>query len=283
MMVVGSGGIEVVKADGTTEIFDENKLIGSLNRSGASKDAVAQVLARIHQELTAGMTTAHIYRRAFSLLSKLEKPAASRYSLKRAILELGPSGFPFEDYVASIFRAKGYQTKSRIIVAGHCARHELDLMASKEGQCIGAEIKFHNDAGLKSDLKIALYIYARFLDLIERKKAAGQECELTEGWAITNTKFTDDAHTYAACAGLKILDWSYPEGHNLQDWIEETRSHPLTCLTTLTRVEKTRLLSKGVVLCNALPQNPAVLHEAGVPDKKVDSVFKEVENLCTVA
>lgn len=226
------------------------------------------------------MTTAHIYKRAFSLLSKTERTAASRYSLKRAILELGPSGFPFEDYIASIFRAKGYQTRSRVIAKGKCAHHELDLLASKGDQCIGAEIKFHNNAGLKSDLKIALYIYARFLDLIDHKRSIGEPCEITEGWAITNTKFTDDAHAYAACAGLKILDWSYPVGHNLQDWIEETRSHPLTCLTTLSRVEKVRLLSKGVVLCNALPQNPGVLREAEVPDRKVDSIFKEVKNLC---
>lgn len=41
------GAIDVVKADGTTEVFDENKLIQSLTRAGASKDAVEKVLARV--------------------------------------------------------------------------------------------------------------------------------------------------------------------------------------------------------------------------------------------
>lgn len=277
-----AGGVSVIKADGTREIFDVTKLKGSLERAGATPGEVAKVLEHIERELQPGMTTARIYRHAHSVLSRMSKHAASRYSLKRAILELGPSGFPFEDYVAALFRAKGYTTKSREYVTGACVRHEIDLIAEKEGHCIAAEIKFHNKPGLKSDLKVALYIHARFLDIIERKRERGQECNISEGWAITNTKFTSEAHAYAACAGLSILDWSHPHEGNLQDWIEETRTHPLTCLTSLTRSEKTSLLNKGTVLCNALPDSVHLLHEVGVSEKKVDTVLKEVENLCRV-
>jgi hypothetical protein len=276
-------GVIVVKSDGEEEVFDPAKLRASLEHAGASEEAVLRVLAHVQQELKPRMSTWYIYRHAFSLLARMEKPAASRYSLKRAILDLGPSGFPFEDYIAAIFRGKGYETRSRVLVKGACGHHELDLVAAKDGKCIAAEIKFHNDAGLKSDMKIALYIRARFLDIVDHHVDVAGLGEIQEGWAITNTKFTEDARSYAGCAGLPILDWSSPSPGNLQDWIEETRSHPLTCLTTLSRAEKTRFLANGVVLCNALGENPDLLRKMDVPQKKVDSVLNEVENLCTPA
>jgi len=49
-----------------------------------------------------GMTTADIYGQAFALLRKRHGPTAVKYSIRRAMLELGPDGFPFEKFVARI-------------------------------------------------------------------------------------------------------------------------------------------------------------------------------------
>ena len=47
--------------------------------------------------------------------------------LKQAIMELGPSGFPFEQFVAELLKCRGYQIKVGVIVEGHCVNHEIDV------------------------------------------------------------------------------------------------------------------------------------------------------------
>jgi hypothetical protein len=44
----------------------------------------------IYSELKEGMTTSEIYGHAFSLLKKYHVSLAARYSLKQAIMDLGP-------------------------------------------------------------------------------------------------------------------------------------------------------------------------------------------------
>jgi len=269
------------KADGTEEAFDLEKLERSLARSGATPEAVRKVAQEVTKELRHGMSTTEIYRRAFGELKRVERSAASRYSLRRAILEFGPTGFPFEDFVAQVFAARGYKTQTDIYVPGKCVEHEVDMIAQKEQECIGAEIKFHNRMGEKTDVKVALYVYARFLDIEAAVKENNSSVyPINTWWLITNTKFTSHAIQYGKCVGIHLLGWTYPPEHNLQTLIEESQIHPLTCLTTLSRQEKQHLLNNGVVLCKALPERTEDLRKAGVPEKKIPKILEESQILC---
>ena len=126
-------------------------------------------------------------------------------------MELGPSGFPFEQFVAEIFRSKGYETVTDQIVLGGCVEHEIDVVAWKKDELIMNEVKFHGDIGLKSDLKVVLYVHARFEDLAENVyEYGGKTHKLTGGWLITNTKFTVSAIKYAVCKKMNIVGWNYP-------------------------------------------------------------------------
>ena len=154
----------IKKADGTEEPFDNTKLISSLKRAGTGDELIQTVVREVEKELTDGMTTGEIYRKAFRLLKQHEKTSAGRYSLRRAILNLGPTGFPFEDFLAELFRSKGYNTGVRNIIEGACATHEVDLVVTREDHCTAIEAKFHNKAGAKTDLKVALYVHSRFID-----------------------------------------------------------------------------------------------------------------------
>jgi len=270
----------IVKADGTREAFDSSKLYDSLKRAGAKEDTANDIIRSILKEIEHGMTTSEIYRRAFSILRIREKPTAARYSLRRAVIGLGPTGFPFEDFVAEIFKAKGYEIKTRVVVNGYCVSHELDMVAKKDGKCIGAEMKFHNRPGARSDLKIALYVKARFDDVILKVKETGGKCEIDEGMLITNTKFTSDSTTYGKCVNLTMIGWTYPSKGNLQDLIEETKVHPLTALTSLSKHQKNLLLENRVVLCKTLQNNTNVMREIGISSGKIDEVLKESEVLC---
>ncbi|CAN5133782.1 hypothetical protein BH11PAT3_BH11PAT3_3380 [soil metagenome] len=272
--------INIEKANGKHEAFDEEKLRSSLLRSGASNEEVDEVLAHIVSELFDGMTTAEIYKHAFSLLHATTKPVARRYSLRRAVMDLGPTGFPFEDFIAEVLKSKGYETLTRQIVLGGCVSHELDVVAWNEKKLIMCEAKFHNQLGIKTDIKTALYVKARFDDLKENVFNYGEkDRSLDQGWLITNTKFSSTAIHYGECKNLIMIGWNYPERSNLQDMIEEGSLHPITCLTTLSTSEKTLLINRGIVLCTAIKNNSAILKDMLGDTIDTDKVLSEINEL----
>ena len=272
--------INVEKANGKYEAFEAEKLRSSLLRSGATTEEVEEVLIHIEAELYDGMTTSEIYKHAFSLLRATTKPVARRYSLRRAVMDLGPTGFPFEDFVAEVLKSKGFETMTRQIVLGACVSHEMDVVAWNPKKLIMCEAKFHNELGIKSDIKVALYVKARFDDLKENVFNYGtKDRALDEGWLITNTKFSSTAIHYGECKNLTMIGWNYPEKGNLQDMIEQGSLHPITCLTTLSTKEKTLLMSKRIVLCTDIKANPNLLKENLGDLINVDSIISEINEL----
>lgn len=269
----------ITKADGEREPFDPSKLEHSLQLAGASSTVRARILAHVATELKDGMRTEDIYRHAFELLQKEEHvPVAARYSTKRAVFALGPSGFPFEQFLGEILRAHGWKVRTGVALTGRCAPHEVDVLAEKEGRRIGIEAKFHNEVGGRTDIKDALYVHARYEDL---KNAPEASSRVDEGWLVTNTRFTRNAIRYAQCAGLALIGWDYPRTRGLLTLIEEARVHPLTCLTTLSEGEKRRLLDRRIVLCKDI-QTTHVLESHGIRPDKIPQVIEEAKLLCGV-
>ncbi len=200
----------VVKADGTREVFKRDKLLSSLRTAGAKEKTAEAVIAHVERELVDGIHTADIYRHAFDVLHKLERPAAARYSLKRALIALGPAGFAFEKFVAEIFKAKGFKTALDVFAQGKCASHELDVVAWNDMSLILVEAKFHNELGMKSDTKVALYVKARFEDLRDASLMYGDHRKMTEGWLIPNSKLNENATRCCECPGVRVIGWNYP-------------------------------------------------------------------------
>ena len=281
--------IFITKADGEQEPFDPVKLERSLSHAGASSTIRARILSEVIKELRPLMTTEDIYRRAFSLLKKDEAtPIAARYSVKRAVFALGPSGFPFEQFLAEVLRAHGWRVRTDVTLMGRCAPHEVDVLAEKDlpapsgGQAgvkrVGIEAKFHNEPGGKTDIKDALYVKARYDDLRQAPLASSRG---DEGWLVTNTVLTRNAIRYARCSNLTVIGWDYPRTRGLMQMIEEGKVHPLTALTTLSEGEKRRLLENKVVLCKSV-QDPHTLREYGVAPGKIPQVLEEAKQLCSI-
>lgn len=275
----------ITKADGEQEPFDPAKLEHSLARAGASSTMRARVLAHVMQELKPGMMTEEIYRHAFEILRKEEEtPVAARYSMKRAVFALGPSGFPFEQFFAEVLRAGGWRVQSDVTLMGRCAPHEVDVLAEKDlpGQAgvkrVGIEAKFHNDPGGKTDIKDVLYVHARYHDLANTPDSSSR---VDEGWLVTNTRFTRNAIRYAQCSNLTLIGWDYPKSRGLLSMINEARVHPLTALTTLSEGEKRRFLEKRIVLCKHI-QTPHLLQEYGVKPANIARVLEEAQRLCGI-
>ena len=138
------------------------------------------------------------------------------------------------------------------------------------------EAKFHNQEGVKSDLKVALYVKARFDDLYAGTFDYGEAKKLTKGILVTNTKFTHTAIAYAKCSGLNLIGWNYPHEYNLQHMIEESVLHPITSLNNLSKKDKTLLLQKNIVLLRDLQNNQSVLAEIGLSREKQKNVMNEL-------
>ncbi len=270
----------ITKTSGAVVPFSEEKLRTSLQRSGASKDVIDSILLEIKSKLFEGITTKKIYGMAFHLLKQRSKHVAAKYKLKNAIMELGPSGYSFESFVAEILQHQGYITKVSQIVAGECVNHEIDVIAEKDNRYCMIECKYHNQPGTMSDVKIPLYIQARFKD-VEKfwKTLPGHDKMTHQGWVVTNTKFTSDAVKYGTCAGLTLLSWDHPKGKGLKDLIDNSGLYPITCLTTLSKIEKQRLLDAKIVMSKDINEDQQILEKIGIKGNRLLAVINEVRNL----
>ncbi len=271
---------EIVKADGTVEIFDGNKLEQSLIRAGATETSASRIRSTIEASISPLAESTEIYRRAFQMLRHENRPSAARYSLRRALFELGPTGHPFEDFVAEIFKKEGWEVQGRRIIPGKCVPHEVDVYAKRGDEHMAAELKYHNDPGYKTDVKVALYVKARFDDIWQCDPKVSATCPVDTGFLITNTKFTRQAIDYANCSGMKLLGWSYPHQGNLYDRIIANAVYPVTSLTMLKKAEKKLLIDKNIVTCDQVRENRNVLREIGMTPERIGSVVAEINTLC---
>lgn len=307
--------MQIKKADGTIEKFDEKKLIRALTKAGAkylvAKEISDYVLDKSEQSGQGEIVKSeYIYHLAFKQLKNISRKSALRFSLKKAMLELGPSGFPFEEFVAEMWRARGYTAITGQMVFGTCVAHEVDVIAWKDNELIMIEAKYHSDSGSRTDLKTVLYVKARYEDIQKQifstnsfdtktvtakslidmhtfEKAAQHlpaedikmPTHLTEGWLITNTHFSETAITYATCNNLKIMSYDYPETGSLQDIVMEYKLFPITCLTTINASEKKALIEKNIVLCKTIHERSHELEKLGFDKDQVFAILEEVGSL----
>lgn len=261
----------VIKANGEKEVFDKSKVERTAIKAGATKDFAREVANKVEAEIYDGIPTKTVLKIALKFLRK-HKTVAEKYSLKKAIMELGPTGFPFENYFAKILENYGYTTKVGIFLKGARVRHEVDVLATKDSKTSMIECKYHNSLGVHTNIKVAMYTYARFLDV--RKHAQ-------EGWLVTNTKCTHSAIQYANGVGLKIIGWGYPRKGNLQELIEKKKLYPITSLLSVKGHIKNTLSQAKIALVKELVELTVdELHEkTNLPRNDLLKIKRDAENL----
>jgi hypothetical protein len=280
--MAGKQTVRIAKSSGELVHFDVNKLRNSLQKSGAHFNVIESIIEIIQNELYPGISTREIYKRAFALLRKNSRPTAARYKLKQAIMEMGPSGFPFELLVAELLKREGYSCEVGIIVQGHCVNHEVDVFAQKSGHQLLIECKYNSDPNGHSNVKIPLYIHSRFRD-IEQAWSKNSDFDPTKisGAIYTNTRFTSDAIQYAQCSEIALFGWDFPKKNSLKERIDRTGLHPITCLTSLTAQEKKKFLDKLIVLSTDLVRNPSLLDTTiTTTSLRRTKILQEATELC---
>ncbi len=272
--------INVTKISGENAPYNEEKLRHSLERSGAGETLIEEITTRINNLLYEGISTKEIYRKAFAMLKKQSRSSAARYKLKSAILELGPTGYPFEKFVGEILKHQGFKVRIGVKVEGYCVTHEVDVIAEKDVKHYIVECKFHNEQNKQFDVKVPLYINSRFEDLERSQKQQKGLEKIHQGWIFTNTRFSTDAIKYGQCVGLMMIGWDHPKHGSLKERIDLIGLHPVTSLTTITKKEKQDLLSREVVLCKHICKEPELLNYIGISRKRQERILWEAEELC---
>ena len=273
--------INVVKNNGDIVPFDMSKFINSLTKSHVSDDIITHIISETKPQIVDGMSTKKLYQIAFKILKSKSRISASKYKLKKALMELGPSGYPFEKFVGKVLEHEGFQTEVGVFVQGKCVQHEVDVIAQKGDEHYMIECKYHSSHGRFCNVKTPLYIHSRFLDVeISWKNKKGHENKIHKGGLYTNTRFSTDAIQYGICVGLLMTSWDYPRNNGLKDRIDKLGLHPLTALTNLTKIEKTKLLDSGIVLCKELHTRPDLLEEIGINKNRIKKILKDSEELC---
>lgn len=268
------------KSTGEKEPFSAKKFEESLKRSGADSDTISQITGEIEDWLEEGISTKKIYRKAFTLLRKEKRGLAARYKLKKAIMEFGPTGYPFEHFVGQLLKHYGYEIQVGQLVQGQCVQHEVDVVAIADNKQIFVECKFYNSQGKNGNVRVPLYIRSRVDDIIKKRETLPEFREtIFHGWVVTNTRFTSDALEYGKCAGLHMISWDYPKGHSLKDMIEEEGLFPVTALTTLNKSQIQILLDEGTVLCRQVSRDPGLLDKLELKPAKKKNVLAEIKEL----
>ena len=264
--------ITILKATGEKAPFSEDKYRLSLHKSGATDDQINSILNEIMPQLHDGMSTRDIYAKTHELMRKKKMfSSGGRYHLRQAILDLGPTGFPFEHFIAKVMEAQGFKTLIDQTISGTCIRHEIDVIAINGDKKLFIECKFHNSPGERCSIKTTLYVKARHDDIVgHTKKINYQHCYL-----VTNAKFSSESIDYGKCIGMNLLGWAYPHNNGLEKIIDTVGLHPITCLSSISKKLVHELVQRGIIFCHELVQNSSLLHQLGLKEAETRELLEE--------
>ena len=220
------------------------------------------------------MTSNDIYKKVLHAISEEKGLRAlhQRYQLKDAIMRMGPAGFAFENYIASLLEHYEYEVGGiRVKIRGECAMHEIDLIGIKEDKEYLIECKYHSSRGIYTGLKVALYTHARFLDT--SKKFSGEII-------FCNTQVSTNAKKYAKCIGQKIFSWRYPPTNSLEKIIEKNNLYPITILN-LSQNELKIFSESNIMIAKDLLRydDSKISRMTGISRKRIVSLQKLAEQI----
>jgi len=274
--------IRVSKSTGRVEDFDPGKLRRSLLRAGATPEVTELLIDEVLDEVESETSTKQIYRLAHSRLRKRSRACSLRYTLKKALFRLGPTGYPFEQYVGDILKNYGYKVRVGVTLDGKCVSHEVDILAVNDSEVSVMECKYHNRKGTTTDVKVALYVHSRVRDL-EPTVTGQHRGKKYSGWVVTNTRCTADALDYARCAGLKVLSWRHPEGRGLETMIEEKKLYPVTMVYGMQAGLVEKMIEERILLLKDLlgMSLETLQGRLGLSPQKAKALRQKAEDLCS--
>lgn len=270
-----ASSIEIQKESGDKQPFSVQKFQRSLKRSGLASNQLKEISSTVLPKIYSGMKTRDLYKHSLKEIKRFSPKAAINYSLKKALFSLGPQGYYFEDYIAKFMQYLGYQTKTRCIFRGKKIKHEIDVQAINYQNNILIECKFHHSQGIKNDVKLPLYIKARYQDI----QQANKQEDFTQLWIFSNTSFTLDALLYSEGENITLMGTNSPKDYNFLDQIKTNGLYPVTSLYGLSKFEQQTLLKKNIILCKELLNHKKTLLKMGLSSEEINCLFQDIDYL----
>ena len=264
----------IYKADGRKVQFNEKKILNTCIRAGASKKTAKRILKKVKSKIHRNMTSYDVYKKVLNVISQEKdlKALHQRYQLKNAIMRMGPAGFAFENYVASLLEYYDLQaTGIRSKIKGKCATHEIDVIGMREDSKFLIECKYHSKHGVYTGLKESLYTHARFLDMQPRFSGEIIFC---------NTKVSNHAKKYAKCIRQQIFSWRYPAKNSLEKIIEKYNLYPITILN-LSQNELRIFSESNMMIAKDLLRydDTKIARMTGISKKRIKNMQRLVEQI----
>jgi hypothetical protein len=246
-------GVFVIKADGSRQVFDKEKVVRTCLRMGASRPVAYEIATKIEERLYDGITTAKILQMIFRFLPKY-RPATRHMVDLRKGLSLMRSKPEFEVFVQLLLAHNGFEVSPNQIIKGKCGEHEVDAIAKKGGVTFFVEAKHHENYHTPTGLDESRIARAVLEDVVEGFSLGVNGLKIDRAMIVTNTRYSEHATRYGACRGILQIGWSSPTGLDLRDMIEEKKLYPLTCLRGLRWEATEKLGNAGIVLIKQLAE-----------------------------
>ena len=275
--------MKVSKFNGELVDYNPKALKISLTKSGATKDEVEEVFELMSPQIYAGIKTQDLYNLAFESLKKYRSSYAARYSLKKALRDLGPEGYYFEKYIKRLMETVGFNAVNGQTVQGNAVTHEIDVVAQKDDVLFFCECKFRNDIDAKISVTTPMYFMSRMIDVRDKEYTYfNKTLQPTKGFLITNAYLTTDSIDRAEYYKIGMISWNYPDKMSLKYLIDNLAIYPITCLTSLTKDQQKVLMDAGCILVKDILLKEEYLKSLSLSNEFVDELVNEANELISI-
>ena len=275
--------MKVTKYNGELVDYNPKALKISLTKSGASKEEVEEVFELLSKDIFDGIGTQDLYNLAFESLKKYRNSYAARYSLKKALRDLGPEGYYFEKYIKRLMESVGFKAINGQTVQGDAVTHEIDVIAQKDEVLYFCECKFRNDIDAKISVTTPMYFMSRMIDVKNREYSYfDKSLKPTKGFLVTNAYLTSDSVDWAKHYNIGMISWNYPENMSLKYLIDNLAIYPVTCLTSLSKEQHKVLMDAGCLLVKDILVKEDYLKSLDLPNHLIDQLVEEANELIAI-
>lgn len=269
--------MKILKWNGERVDYDPSKIRRSLKRAGAKPDVIDHVLKKVRKHLKTNMTTKEVYTFVKLALKEENAHIAHRYDLRSALGKLGPAGFKFEKYVASILTSYNYETEiPPKEFKGKCIYHEVDVVARRGAKTIMIEAKYRNDVRDYVKLKDTMATWARYEDLVDGNQMGTKTPRFDEVWIVSNGNISRRSRKWGVCKGMRIIGWHYPGKNSLAQMVDKSALYPITALDNVSRRELDAFADHNLMLCLEIADSDPekLAYDLGLGEKRASNIVK---------
>jgi len=146
---------------------------------GANHTVASQISSKIETSIPDGTSTKVILQKIFELMREQNSAVNHVFDLREGISLMVPKP-EFEVFVRVLLVHSGFQVKPNSVLRGLCGEHEVDAIATKNGEVCIVEAKHHST-------------YHALTGLDESRIARAILEDLTDGYAqgVTASRLTE--------------------------------------------------------------------------------------------